>query len=59
MVAAVQGELTRLGFYSGRVDGLIGPKTRAAIRHFEKVAGDPENGEVTEALLEKLKAAKP
>ena len=59
MVAAVQGELTRLGFYSGRVDGLMGPKTRAAIRHFEKVAGDPENGEATEALLEKLKAAKP
>ncbi|WP_323797839.1 peptidoglycan-binding protein [Nisaea sp.] len=59
MVAAVQGELTRLGFYSGRIDGLMGPKTRAAIREFELSAGMDESGEATTILLEELKAATP
>ena len=59
VVAEVQGELTRLGFYSGRIDGLMGPKTRAAIRDFEQSAGMDESGEATTALLDKLKAARP
>lgn len=59
MVAEVQGELTRLGFYSGRIDGLMGPKTRAAIREFELSAGMDESGEATTTRLEKLKAATP
>ena len=59
IVAEVQGERVRLGFYSGRVDGLIGPKTRAAIRDFEQSAGMDQSGEATETLLETLKAAKP
>ncbi|MEQ8334903.1 peptidoglycan-binding protein [Nisaea sp.] len=59
MVAAVQEELTRLGLYSGRIDGLMGPKTRAAIRDFQRIAGAGENGEASETLLEQLKAATP
>ena len=59
MVAAVQEELTRLGLYSGRVDGLMGPKTRSAIRDFQRAAGVEESGMASEALLEALKAAKP
>lgn len=59
IVAETQRELSRLGFYSGRIDGLIGPKTRAAIRDFEQSAGVDETGEATEALLKTLKAAKP
>lgn len=59
IVAGVQEELARLGLYSGSIDGLMGPKTRAAIRDFEQSAGLEESGEVTEALLDKLKVAKP
>jgi hypothetical protein len=55
IVAEVQRELARLGFYSGRVDGLLGPMTRAAIRDFERTAGMEQRGEPTVALLEKLK----
>lgn len=59
IIAAIQEELTRLGFYSGRIDGLMGPKTRAAIRAFEISDGLEESGEATEALLEQLKGANP
>ena len=55
IVAEVQRELVRLGFYSGRIDGLLGPMTRAAIREFERTAGMEQRGEPTIALLEKLK----
>ncbi|MEO9900120.1 SEL1-like repeat protein [Nisaea sp.] len=59
IVANVQRELARIGLYSSSVDGLMGPKTRAAIRSFEQSVGLDESGEATEALLEKLRAAKP
>lgn len=59
LVAEVQGELTRLGFYEGRLDGLLGPKTRTAIRAFQKSAGIPQTGEVSPDLLERLKTAAP
>ncbi len=35
-VARVQRGLARLGYYSGQVDGILGPKTRAAIRATKK-----------------------
>ncbi|WP_193172326.1 peptidoglycan-binding protein [Nisaea nitritireducens] len=59
IVAEIQGELARLGLYSGSIDGLMGPKTRAAIRAFEQSAGLEESGEATAVLLETLKTAKP
>ncbi len=59
IVAEVQRELARLGLYSSSIDGLMGPKTRTAIRGYEQSAGLDESGEATELLLEKLKAAKP
>ena len=31
----VQTDLARLGYYDGRVDGIFGPDTRAAIRRFQ------------------------
>jgi hypothetical protein len=59
LVAEVQGELTRLGIYDGRLDGLMGPKTRNAIRTFQKTAGIPQTGEASPELLKRLKAATP
>ncbi|WP_193185093.1 peptidoglycan-binding protein [Nisaea sediminum] len=59
LVAEAQGELTRLGLYDGRLDGLMGPKTRTAIRAFQKTAGIPQTGEVSPELLKRLKAATP
>lgn len=56
LVTDVQRELARLGLYDGRIDGLIGPKTRAAIRGFQKSRGSDEDGEASQELLELLRA---
>ena len=37
------------------VDGLMGQRTRAAIRSFQREVGMPETGEISEQLLSKLK----
>lgn len=39
IVADIQKELARRGFYSGATDGIYGAKTDAAIRDFEQAAG--------------------
>lgn len=51
IIADIQRELTRRGFYDGTVDGLYGPKTDAAIRDFEQAAGLKPSAEPNEALL--------
>jgi peptidoglycan hydrolase-like protein with peptidoglycan-binding domain len=50
-VAAIQRELARRGFYDGLSDGFYGPKTDAAIRDFEQVAGLRPSPEPNELLL--------
>ncbi len=55
IVAEVQRELLRRGFYDGAVDGLTGPKTDAAIRDYEQAMGLKQTGEATEALVAQLK----
>jgi peptidoglycan hydrolase-like protein with peptidoglycan-binding domain len=32
----IQEALSGLGYYKGPVDGIFGPKTRTAIRHFQR-----------------------
>jgi len=49
--------LTELGYQIGGADGAAGPKTRAAIREFEKVNGLPETGEITDDLIDRLEIA--
>jgi peptidoglycan hydrolase-like protein with peptidoglycan-binding domain len=39
VVADIQKELARRGFYDGTVDGRYGPRMEAAIHHFEQAAG--------------------
>jgi len=51
VVAEIQRELSRRGFYEGSADGVYGPKTDTAIRDFEQVAGFKSSTEPNEALL--------
>jgi S1-C subfamily serine protease len=49
-----QEALQVLGLYSGKLDGIIGVKTRSAIQQWQKRNGYSGTGEVTEAQLAKL-----
>ncbi len=52
IMADIQRELARRGFYDGPIDGVHGPKTDSAIRDFEQAAGLKPNLQVNEALLQ-------
>ena len=43
-VSVIQTELSRLGYYSGTIDGQLGPKTRQAILMYQREKGLPEDG---------------
>ena len=51
LVLDLQGSLRRIGLYEGPLDGLMGPATERAIRHYERLQGRMETGEATEGLL--------
>jgi localization factor PodJL len=51
-VAYLQDKLNRLGFDAGAADGLLGPRTRGAIRAYQKDAGLAVDGRLTPGLLE-------
>ena len=51
VLTQIQAILTENGLYSGDIDGLMGPKSAAAIRTWEKTHGYSETGEATAALL--------
>lgn len=55
-VARAQRALTDLGYRPGPVDGLMGPKTRSAIRAFQEAAGLPVTGKLTRALVTRIEA---
>jgi hypothetical protein len=59
---AWQKDLKTLGFYKGEIDGLIGPKTKAAIRSFQRTHGLVDDGIVGPMVLatiaEEIKALK-
>lgn len=54
LVAKVQKKLTELGYEPGPVDGLMGTKTRAAIRRYQVVVGLPVDGRITRSVLARL-----
>ena len=54
VVADIQRELSRRGFYDGVVDGRYGPRTDAAIRDFEQAAGLRPSTTPDEALLRSI-----
>lgn len=60
-VADLQRDLMRLGYAPGRVDGLMGPRTREAVRAFQRarglvadgIPGDMTREEIEQALAER------
>jgi peptidoglycan hydrolase-like protein with peptidoglycan-binding domain len=56
LAVAVQQALIERGLYDGVPDGVIGPRTAAAILFFQQTSGLPETGEVSEDLLKALAA---
>ena len=56
-VRELQRLLSRLGYSIGRADGEIGPRTRAAIRAFERAQGMEVRGRATDVVLEAARAA--
>ena len=54
LVTAVQRALARLGIYTDTIDGLPGPRTRAAISTWQTAAGIKVTGEPTPELLAAL-----
>lgn len=55
-VAAIQAVLRGVGVYDGRIDGIAGPKTRTAIREYQKRQDLPITGIPSENLLDHMKA---
>lgn len=55
-IADVQNLLNNLGYDVGAADGMLGARTRSAIRDFERDQGMAPTGMVTRSLLEKLNA---
>jgi len=53
----IQTALARNGLYTGEIDGLMGPKSAAAIRAWEKANGYSETGEASAALLAVMEQA--
>lgn len=58
-VADLQYKLAALGFDSGRVDGILGEQTSAAIREFQRNAGLPVDAILGAATLRELKRVMP
>ncbi len=54
-VATVQRLLLDIGYDAGVADGAMGPKTREAIKAFERANGLPETGRVDDIIIQTLK----
>lgn len=54
---ALQEALARRGFNPGDADGILGARTRAAIRAFQKTQGMPQDGYATHEILRRLTAS--
>jgi Putative peptidoglycan binding domain len=53
-VARVQQRLARAGYYDGSGDGIMGPRTRSAIRAYERRHALPVDGVIDRHLLETM-----
>lgn len=57
LIANIQRELTRKGFYDGPADGIWGAKTDTAVRDFIQVSGLKANPEASDGLLRAIAAS--
>jgi peptidoglycan lytic transglycosylase B len=53
-VIDLQARLAKLGLYTDETDGLLGPKTRSAVRLFQKQVGLPADGHPTPDMVRRL-----
>jgi len=58
-VHAAQEALAGLGYYRGPIDGIIGPKTRAAVAKYQTDSGLPPDGKVSRDLVAQVARARP
>jgi hypothetical protein len=58
-VQEAQTLLAELGYDPGPADGLMGARTKDAIREYQKAAGLPVDGRVTRRLIAHLKTGRP
>ncbi len=56
-IAGIQRGLASLGYNPGPADGILGPKTRAAVRAFQAREGLPVTGTVSASLVAALRSA--
>lgn len=56
VIAEVQEILTDLRLYDGPIDGIAGTRTHDAVRHYQRVVGLAQTGEIDDALLRHLGA---
>ena len=56
-IADIQRGLASLGYDPGPADGILGPKTRAAVRAFQAREGLPVTGTVSASLVAALRSA--
>ena len=56
-VIDLQSRLAKLGLYTDETDGLLGPKTRSAVRLFQKQVGLPADGHPTPDVVRRLQQA--
>jgi hypothetical protein len=54
LAVSVQSELSRSGYYTGQIDGVIGPGSRQAIREFQARQRLPVTGSIDPKLLDSL-----
>jgi peptidoglycan hydrolase-like protein with peptidoglycan-binding domain len=54
ITVAVQKELAKLGYYHGRIDGIVGPETRKAISWFQSVDKLSVSGRIDDPTLKAL-----
>ncbi len=58
-IRGIQEELSLHGYDAGRADGVVGARTHAAIRDYQRDAGLTVNGIASKDLLDHLKFAQP
>lgn len=59
VVTDLQKRLNELGYDAGPADGQMGPKTRTAIRSYQKKSGVAPDGRLTASLMERIRADSP